>query len=94
VSGCGASFPCSRCGLSARNSVHRNRNQFGYHEFESKEYAEYSSFSQEALKEALHNLIEDVKAKTGATDDQINEALAGVAKKVMNINCMKNLEAR
>jgi hypothetical protein len=93
VNGTGATFPCRKCGLSARNSVHRNRNQFGYHAFESKEdLASYSSFSQEALEEDLHNLFEEVKSKTGATDDQINEALAEVAKKFMNTNCMKNPE--
>jgi hypothetical protein len=93
VAGTGAGFPCRRCGMSERNSIHCDRNRPTYHAFDYL-VEEYSSFSQEALEEALHNLIEEVKAKTGATDDQIDEALAEVAKKVMNINCMKNPEAR
>lgn len=27
----GAAYPCLTCGLSPRNSVHRNTRQFGYH---------------------------------------------------------------
>lgn len=29
----GAAYPCVRCGLSQRNTVHTNREQFGWHPY-------------------------------------------------------------
>lgn len=34
--GCGANYPCARCGMSQRNTVHTNPAQFGYHGYEDR----------------------------------------------------------
>ena len=47
---------------------------------------DYSSFSLEAIQKSLRDLVADVKQKTGASDEEINAALAISAEKIMKIN--------
>jgi len=35
----GAGYPCVKCGLSPRNTIHVRRRQFGYHEYAETEKA-------------------------------------------------------
>lgn len=39
----GAVYPCVRCGLSQRNTVHLNRDQFGWHPYLEPEVDEEES---------------------------------------------------
>ncbi len=50
---------------------------------------DYHNFSQEAIQKALTELIEETQRATGATDEQMSEALSEAAKKIMNTNFLK-----
>lgn len=80
----GACFPCKKCKQSHRNSVHHDKQQFGYHEWESQEKEEdYSSFSQEAIEQSIREMLDDVKQKTGASEEEVLYALADTGRKFM-----------
>lgn len=50
---------------------------------------DYSNFSLEALEKDIHRIHEEVKQKTGATEDQMAAAWLKVSLNIMDINCMK-----
>lgn len=50
---------------------------------------DYSNFSWEAIQKSLQDIIEDIKKKTGASDIEIDAALAVCAKKFMEVNCFE-----
>lgn len=49
----------------------------------------YSNFSLEALKKDIHRIHEEVKQKTGATDDQMAAAWRESASRFMETNFME-----
>lgn len=53
----GASYPCSKCGVSHRNTVHRNKTQFGYHEYVERPAAQPQPRGSETLREVADDIL-------------------------------------
>ena len=49
--------------------------------------AAYYDFSAEALEKSIREMLDEVKTKTGASDEEISKAFACAAEKVMDVNC-------
>lgn len=41
-----AIYPCVKCGMSHRNTVHHNKKQYGYHEYEPEPKEEVEEETQ------------------------------------------------
>jgi hypothetical protein len=50
---------------------------------------DYSNFSMEAIEKSLRDLYDEIKTKTGATDEQMAAAWAESTAKIMDINCLR-----
>lgn len=88
-----AAYPCKRCKMSFRNSVHVRKDQFGYHEHEAPE-EDYSNFSQEAIENSIRASLDRIRQETGATEEELMVALNEVAGGIMNINMLKEPNGR
>lgn len=53
---------CEQCGSSHRNSVHKRRTQFGYHEFVSPEPKPYTPTLEERI-ETLERRVDELEAQ-------------------------------
>lgn len=54
------------------------------------EYVEdYSNFSAASLEKSFHEMLDDVKKQTGATEEEVLQALAVSANKFMDVNCFE-----
>lgn len=87
----GAERPCKQCGLSDRNTVHTNKQQFGYHEWiensDSEFVKDYSSFSMEAINADIQQIIEDAKRATGLPEEVVLKAFHDAARELIEVNC-------
>lgn len=51
-------------------------------------YADYSSFSLEAIKKDIRDILDEVKKETGASEEEVLLALDIAGRKFMEVNCL------
>lgn len=50
---------------------------------------DYSSFSAASLEKSIREMLDNVKKETGATEEEVLQALAVSGRKFMDVNCFE-----
>lgn len=51
--------------------------------------AAYFDFSAESLEKSIREMLDSVKKQTGASEEQVLQAFAVSANKIMDVNCFE-----
>lgn len=86
----GAAYPCKQCELSARNSVHVRKDQFGYHEYEAPDETEDETKTHKITIE--FNSGRDISCSCGwyaFSDTGADDVQAKIDKHILNTVCVE-----